>query len=115
MVVVYPDSPESPLPPAHFSCRSTTIPIIRPEFDIGSKLNGDRPSIGASGKESVSGRKTYGGWLKEQPKSFVDEALGEKRSKLFRNGSLTIDKFTDPLGRVYTLDELNRLNDITLN
>jgi SPP1 gp7 family putative phage head morphogenesis protein len=99
-----------PLPPAHWGCRSTTIPKIKPEFDAGAKLKGRRPAKGATGAKTVSGRTTYGGWLKQQPKPFVDEALGVERSKMFRSGKLTIDKFVDSTGRVYTLGELERMN-----
>ena len=105
----------SPYPPAHWNCRSTTIPVILPEFDIGSKIEGDRPFRGADGKGNVSGRTTYGGWLKTQPKGFIDEALGKERSALFRSGKLTIDKFTDPLGKVYTLSELESLNPVVFS
>ena len=94
------------------NCRSTTIPAVKPEYDMGAKLKGERPSIGAKGVERVSGRTTYGGWLKRQPKSFVDEALGVERSELFRSGGLTIDKFVDPTGRVYTLTQLQKMNPI---
>jgi len=99
-----------PMPPAHWNCRSTTIPKVKDEFNIGSKLKGARPSIGADGAKTVSGRITYGGWLKKQPVEFVDEALGVERSILFRSGKLSIDKFTDPTGRVYNLQQLQDMN-----
>ena len=101
-----------PLPPAHWGCRSTTIPKIKSKFDVGSKSHGDRPSVGADGAEAVSSNVTYGGWLKKQPAAFVDEALGMEKSRLFRSGKLTIDKFVDPTGRVFTLAELERMNPI---
>lgn len=110
--VVYPDIPGSPLPPAHWGCRSTTIPSVKPEYDIGAKLQGQRPAKSAGGVEQVSGRTTYGGWLKKQPTGFIDEALGTERSKLFRSGKFTIDKFVDPTGRVYTLEQLESLNPL---
>ena len=99
-----------PMPPAHWGCRSTTIPKIKPEYDIGKKLKGMRASKGATGPKQVSGGTGYGGWLRKQPVGFVDEALGVERSRLFRSGKLTIDKFVDPTGRVYTLGELERMN-----
>lgn len=101
-----------PMPPAHWNCRSTTIPAVKPEYDMGAKVKGQRPSIGADGAEQVSARTTYGGWLKRQPKSFIDEALGPERSELFRAGKLSLDKFVDPTGRRYTLLELQRMNPI---
>lgn len=109
--VVY-KNPTDPTPPAHYNCRSTTVPVIKPEYDIGAGLSGRRPSIGGSGAKSVSSRTTYGGWLKKQPVSFVDEALGIERSKMFRSGKLSIGKFVDPTGRVYTIDQLKSMNPI---
>jgi len=109
---VFPVTEGSPMPPAHWNCRSTTIPKVKPEFDIGSEKGGKRPSVGATGAKQVSSRTSYGGWLKKQPIEFVDEALGVERSRLFRAGKLTIDKFVDPTGRVYTLGELQRMNPI---
>lgn len=97
------------MPPAHWGCRSTTIPVVMDEFTI-AKPTKVRPAKGAAGAGTVSGKTTYGGWLKKQPKEFIDEALGVERSKLFRSGKLTIDKFVDPTGRVYTLDQLRSMN-----
>lgn len=102
-----------PMPPAHWSCRSTTIPAIIEEFDIGKKLQGKRPSIGGSGVKELNSKTTYAGWLKRQPTAFVDEALGVERSILFRSGKLKLDKFVDPTGRVYTLKQLEDLNPLS--
>ena len=101
-----------PVPPAHWNCRSTTIPVVKPEYDMGAKIKGKRPAIEADGVKQVSGKTTYGGWLKRQPVEFVDEALGVERSRLFRSGKLTLDKFVDPTGRVYTLEQLEKMNPI---
>ncbi len=95
------------------NCRSTTIPAVSPEFDIGSKLHGQRPAVGSSGATQVSGRTTYGGWLRKQPTEFIDEALGTERSRLFRSGKLKIEQFVDPTGRVYTLKQLESLNPMS--
>lgn len=108
--VVYPFAESSPKPPAHFSCRSTIIPKVDSEFDLLSSVSGERPAVGADGAEQVSGQSTYSGWLRKQPASFQDEALGPARAKLFRQGGLSISKFTNFDGRTYTLDELRALN-----
>jgi hypothetical protein len=55
---------------------------------------------------------TYGGWLKKQPASVQDEVLGIERAKLFRSGKLSIGKFTDDTGKVYTLDQLKKLEPL---
>ncbi len=107
-------APHGPMPPAHWGCRSTTIPKLKPQFDLGASVHGERPSRGGDGFEQVSARTTYGGWLKKQPSEFVDEALGVERSKLFRSGKLPLDKFIDPTGRTYTLKELASMDPITM-
>lgn len=104
-----------PMPPAHFGCRSTTIPKIKKEFDLGLDVKGDRPAVGGDGVERVSANTTYGGWLKTQNREFIDEALGIERSRLFRSGKLTLDKFVDPTGRVYTLSQLESMNPIVFS
>ena len=53
-------------------------------------------------------RESYNEWLRAQPAAFQDEALGATRGRLFREGRLDIQKFTDPLGRPLTLAELAR-------
>lgn len=103
---------QGPLPPAHYGCRSTTIPVVKDEFNLGAKVKGQRASKGAEGGAAISANKSYGGWLRDQPKEFIDEALGIERSKLFRSGKLTIDKFVDPTGRVYTLQQLRNMNPL---
>lgn len=105
----------NPVPPAHFSCRSTIIPKVKPEYDLLSDLEGKRPSVGASGAKQVGAKTTYGGWLRKQPASFQDEALGPARAKLFRQGGLSIGKFVNFDGREYTLDELRALHPLAFD
>ena len=101
-----------PLPPAHWGCRSTTIPKIDPRFDLASRLSGHRPSSGANGAQQVGGNVTYGGWLRTQPAAFQDEVLGRSRGRLLRSGGLTVDSFTNDSGQTYTLDQLRALNPL---
>jgi len=108
-----------PMPPAHWNCRSTTIPKVKPEFDIGAKLKGKRPSVGATGAKQVSSRTSYEGWLKKQPREFQDEALGVERARMFRSGKVSLSKtgkggFIDPTGRTYTLLELEGMSGISM-
>lgn len=112
---IYPfgDNPEvSPKPPAHFSCRSTIIPVVKPEFDLAADVTGKRPAKSATGVEQVSAQTTYEGWLRRQPASFQDEILGSARGQLFRKGNLSIGRFVDDQGRTLTLDELRRLEPL---
>jgi SPP1 gp7 family putative phage head morphogenesis protein len=107
--LIYPFAPESPKPPAHFSCRSTIVPIVDPKYDLASAVKGKRPAVGAQGAKQVPATTTYEQWLKRQPASFQDTVLGPSRGKLFRNGDLSIGRFVDSQGRTLTLDELRRL------
>jgi len=110
---VYSVEGNNPKPPAHYGCRSLTIPKVNPKYDLGAKIKGNRPSIGAEGVEQQSSNLSYGGWLKKQPPEFINEALGVERGRLFRSGKYTIDKFVDPAGRTYTLAELERMAPIS--
>lgn len=88
-------------PPAHFRCRSVRIPVL--EIDaLLPGLEGER----ASADGPVDAKTSYNSWLKRQPKDFQEDVLGVERARLFRSGKLHLDRFTDDLGRPYTLDEL---------
>lgn len=95
---------QGPMPPAHWNCRSTTVP------HIAGSTKGMRPSVVQGKAKQVKASTNYGAWLKKQPIEFIDEALGPERSKLFRQGKLALDKFVDPTGRVYTLKQLESMN-----
>ena len=102
------DIGQGPIPPLHWSCRSVRTPVINPEYNLGSEITGER----ASADGPVSANRTFGGWLKDQSEEVQNEVLGVERAKLFRSGKLSIGKFTDDTGKVYTLEELKRLNDL---
>ena len=103
-----------PLPPIHWSCRSTTIPVVPDEYTLAKGFKGTRPSVGAEGAKQVSGKTDYGKWLKTQPKPFIDDALGVERSKLFRSGKLKIGQFVNNSGETLTLKQLSRKYDLSL-
>lgn len=77
---------EGPRPPAHIGCRSTTVPVLM-------------------GMDPVP-RETYGEWLKRQPSKVQDDILGPTRGRLFRDGSISVDRFVDMKGKSLTLEEL---------
>lgn len=80
--------PQMARPPAHIGCRSTVVPITE----------GNRAALLT--------RATYNDWLSRQPESVQDDILGPTRGRLYREGGYTVDRFTDPTGKEYTLDEL---------
>jgi len=99
---------QGPTWPAHFGCRSTRIPIVKPEFTIKSSDPLTRPAIGPDGPitDGVNASTTYNSWLKSQPASFQDEILGAQKGQLFREGGLNVRQFVDDRGNTLTLNQL---------
>ena len=64
---------EGPLPPQHFNCRSTTVPIIDDD-DLRRRFPDTRPS--ATGR--VPQDTNYATWLRDNP-SIQDKTLGSKK------------------------------------
>ena len=58
--------------------------------------------------EVVSAKVTSQQFLERQPLWFVESTLGKTRAKLFKEGGLKIDKFTDLQGRQLSLAELKK-------
>lgn len=100
---------QGPVPPLHYNCRSVRVAVLKKEFRIPGAQ--DRASM----LGPVSGNLTYSGWLRNQGAQFQDEVLGVERAKLFRSGDVTLDRFTDDAGRLYTLDDLRAREGLTLN
>lgn len=87
---------KGPLPPIHINCRSTTAPIIANKvLRDALRKNATQASKGAEGGAQVSANLNYYEWLKTQPDSFQDEALGPLRAKLFRDGGLSAERFQE--------------------
>lgn len=97
---------EGPIPPRHFRCRSFAMPLIKTWKELGINIDeiplGTRAAIGGP----VNADLSFSEWLKGQPTKIQDDMLGKTRAELFRKGGLTVDKFTDNMGNVLTLDEL---------
>lgn len=102
---------KGPMPPLHWGCRSVRTPKVNPKYDLGSEIVGQRASIDGP----VSANVTYGGWLGRQGAGVQNEVLGVERAKLFRSGKLSISKFTDDNGKVYSLKRLEELNPLAFN
>jgi SPP1 gp7 family putative phage head morphogenesis protein len=98
-----------PLPPLHYNCRSVRVPVVDDAFKALRE-----GSTRASMTGPVSSQATYNSWLGRQSKEFQVEVLGPERAEMFRSGGLTLSKFTDDAGRVYTLDELKAREGLTL-
>jgi SPP1 gp7 family putative phage head morphogenesis protein len=116
---VYPIG-EEVWPPYHWGCRTTLIPRVKPEYDLFSKVEGERPSIGKSGAETVRAGQSFGTWLDNQGSTFQKEYFfkqpdGEARYALWKRGGLKIDQFTDSRQATYSLDELKRLYPVAFD
>jgi SPP1 gp7 family putative phage head morphogenesis protein len=69
---------KGPMPPQHFNCRSTTVPII--DSDI---LPPSTTATRASKDGQVPINQSYGQWLHNQPRSVQAEALGPGKVAYF--------------------------------
>ena len=103
---------KGPLPPAHPNCRSSIIPKVKSFRELGIDLDDLPPGKQASMHGPVDADLTYFAWLKQQPPSFVEEALGPTRARLFLDGGLSAEEFARlQLGRNFeplTLEEMRR-------
>lgn len=88
------DDPGALYPPAHISCRSTTLAIVK----------GAGVSIGEQKTRPLSMR-SYGDWLATQPESTQNDILGPSRAALWRGGKSLADMI-DADNRVLTLKQL---------
>ena len=74
-----------PMPPQHFNCRSTTVPIIDPDIlppsTIAKRASADGP---------VPINTSYGQWLKDQPLSVQQDVLGPGKVPYFNR---LVDKY----------------------
>lgn len=102
---VYPVG-SGPRPPAHIGCRSTTTPVLKSWRELGIPVDEMPSSTRASMDGQVPASTTYQEWLGKQSVERQNEVLGVTKAQLFRDGGLTLDRFVNNAGHVYTLDEL---------
>lgn len=102
---------KGPKRPAHIGCRCVRVPVTKSWRELGFDIDELPPSTRASMNGQVSATETYETWLRKQSASVQDEALGPTRGALFRNGGLTVDRFTNRGGDELTLDQLRRLDE----
>lgn len=93
------------------NCRSTIVPKVKPEFDLGADVKTTRTARSADGAERIDSDTNYEAWLRRQPASFQDEVLGRERGKLFRNKGIKLDRFVDANGKPIPLDQLKVLDE----
>jgi len=98
---------QGPRPPFHFSCRCSTVPVVKGWKAMGLE---DPP---ATWRSSLDGRVpasvTYPQWLRRQPAALQNEALGRRKAQLFRSGKLKINQFVTSSHHILNLKELESL------
>ena len=113
------DIDDAPSIPAHYNCRSTTVPLMEGENanDVMNELL-PRPNVTAkdynkedgdySLKGGMSQSKNYETWLKKQPAYYQKDIIGVKASKEFRDGKPLKDVIkTSPITEDYLNKALN--------
>ena len=96
------DDPNKKLPPQHWNCRSTIVPLV--DWD---KLGIDPPPLTTRASETgpVPASWDYERWLRSLSAAKQDEILGPGRGRLFREG-VTLAEMVRSDGRVIPLSEL---------
>lgn len=107
---------KGPLPPIHINCRSSTAPVIANKYIRDTLRQGATRVSNGDTDGPVSAGTSYYEWLKTQPASFQDEALGVGRAQLFRDGGLSAQRFQElQLGKQFeplTLDQMKELEPV---
>lgn len=118
---IYPVGDTEHLPPAHFYCRSTTIPVVKSYEQLGEldnvaqirkrNLKDLSPKQIAMYDGQTPIRESYDTWLRRQPKEVQLRHLGSyDKLKIFRDGQVPVSKFTDE-GRDISIKGLRRITD----
>lgn len=94
-------------PPAHWACRSTSVPVTRSMAEITGKAEDQiAPRTRASMDGQVAQDLTFDDFLKGKPKEFADDMLGKGRAELWRSGKITLNQLLDQRGNALTLTQL---------
>jgi len=102
---------KGPVPPQHFNCRSTTVPIVDYEA-LG--FTPPKPGKRAAKGGMVPADQSYGQWLNNQSKETKADVLGPEKVPYFNRlvkkyGSTdAIRKFVSEDGSELTLEQLRR-------
>lgn len=96
-----------PMPPFHINCRTRAVPITKSFSELAGKSQRKVPvgtRVSMTGDVPVN--FTYNDWLKRQSVDIQNDALGVTRARLYRKDEFKLDRFIDPTGKFYTLEEL---------
>ena len=85
---------KGPVPPLHIRCRSAVkLKLINSIYDEGATRSGGEKVGSIDNRGYVDANETYYSWLKRQPESYQDLAIGKTRATLLRDGGLSADRF----------------------
>ncbi|MFG0317148.1 MAG: minor capsid protein [Planctomycetota bacterium JB042] len=109
---------EGDIPPMHMRCRSTRSPVPfsfrdlgidvdDPQFTIAARQYDDPFSATVRRVKDTTTTETY---LRNQPRSVVEKALGKGKAEVFLNGRVPLSRFVDRELNPLRLDELIELD-----
>ena len=102
------DIDEGPRPPAHWNCRSTTIPVTKSWRELGIMAKDADQSTRASMDGQVPDTLTANEWVDQQSTERQNQILGPGRARLWRAGRIDAGDLATASGHVATLAELER-------
>lgn len=100
------------VPPLHWQCRSTMVPVTKTFRDMGIDLDEVPPSTRASIDGQVPADMSFDEWLKGKDEAFQNDLLGKGRADLFRSGKITLTDLVDQNDRPLTIAELHALTGV---
>ncbi|MDC4517076.1 minor capsid protein [Acinetobacter baumannii] len=117
------NDPAKRVPPLHPNCRSILVPVEKDGLLVGERpfVMDERrvKDIPKDERSQLIGQldanTTFKEFFKKTDNFFQKEWLGPKRYKLYKEGKFDFDKFFDPEGRLYSLDELRNLDERNFN
>jgi len=114
------------IPPLHWRCRSTLVPVLKSHSELLTSASPDikkdvLKGLKASQVANLNGvapsKEDYGTWLKRQKQEVkIRHFQGDIRKvELFDNGQLPIESFTTSSGKPLSLTALRRLDNKNTN
>ena len=112
------DASYQPMPPLHWNCRSTTVPVVRmfsewdPDNSRFKRLGAATSSTRASASGQIALTTNYENWLRRQKYStqLRHFQMDTTRLELWSRGTVPLRRFTNPSGQFVSLSTLTRLD-----
>ena len=103
---------QRPHPPFHVMCRCVVVPAIKSWEELGIDLEEAEPGTRRTMDGEVPESMTYEQWFNQQSPERQLDILGPSRYEAYQKG-VGVTSFADN-GKIYSLDDLQRINDIEL-